>query len=298
MGKKAGMVESRRKRLTVLLIPDDDTEPFSISLSFLSLKIVGIICIVLLIHIVSGGIFYWRYSVLNSQNRQLVNENIQLKETQDKVYQILPELADLQKKQDRMMNALGVKKRSVLYNQDESSELNLDTAGSEIETTVEVEEPVFFKGPQTENLDFLKEKDTQYHDFIRNMPTRLPVAGYMSQDYRPVSWLTAATESSHLGIDIVADIGTPIHSAGDGFVVFSNWTNRLGNLIIIYHGSGFFTYYGHNDRNLTVERTFVRKGEVIGFVGNSGISSGSHLHFEVWRNGQSLDPKDVLLSFQ
>ncbi|MCK5738396.1 M23 family metallopeptidase [bacterium] len=298
MGKKTGMVENRHKRLTVLLIPDDDTEPFSINMSFLALKIIGVICIVLLIHIVTGGIFYWRYSVLHNQNSQLVHENIQLTETQDKVYQILPELADLQKKQERMMNALGVKKRSVLYNQTASPETEIETVEGETETAGENKESVFFKGPQTENLDFLKEKNTQYHDFIRNMPTRLPVAGYMSQDYRPVSWLTAATDNSHLGIDIVADIGTPFHSAGDGFVVFSNWTNHLGYLVIIYHGSGFFTYYGHNERNLAVERTFVRKGEVIGFVGSSGISSGSHLHFEVWRNGQSLDPKDVLLSFQ
>ena len=62
----------------------------------------------------------------------------------------------------------------------------------------------------------------------------------------------------------------------------------MGNLIIIHHGDGYFTHYGHNQINLKSQLDF-EKGEVIGLVGNTGISTGPHLHFEIWKNQQSID---------
>jgi len=290
-------VEKRRKRLTILLIPDDDTEPFSINVTIRFLKILALISIVLLIHTILGGIFYWQYAVLSREKRQLEKQNSDLKETQDKIYKILPEVADLQKKQEKFLNALGINRRTYPFSHTNPLETKKPLDNFAGIGAAESDEPVF-KGPKAEGLDFLKETDTEFHDFVRNMPTRLPVAGYMSQDFESLKWFNVIKQKSHLGIDIVADMGTAIHAAGDGFVVFSDWTPHLGNLIILYHGSGFFTYYGHNDRNLVVEKTPVRKGEVIALVGNSGESSGPHLHFEIWRNGIPIDPKDILLSFQ
>ena len=290
-------LEKRRKRLTVLLIPDDDTEPFSLNVSIRALKALALVALVLLIHMILGGIFYWQYAVLSKENMQLVKENDDLKITRERVYKLLPEVAELQRKNDKMLNALGVNRRAYPFSHTNPLESNQPLTSFSNEGVVGSAEPSM-NDPVSENLDFLKEKDSQYHDFVRNMPTRLPVAGYMSQDFMTLNWFSVSKDKSHLGIDIVADVGTPIHAAGDGFVVFSDWTFPMGNLIIIYHGSGFFSYYGHNHRNIVIEKTTVRKGEVIGFVGNSGKSSGPHLHFEVWRNGSPLDPKDILLSFQ
>jgi murein DD-endopeptidase MepM/ murein hydrolase activator NlpD len=289
-------IEKRRKRLTILLIPDDDTEPFSLNVSMRAVKIMALVALVLLLHMILGGIFYWQYAVLSKENNSLVKENDDLKITRERVYKLLPEVAELQRKNDKMLNALGVNRRSYPFSHTNPLEANQPVPSFSAENAMGEAEPIV-QEPVSESLDFLKEKDSQYHDFVRNMPTRLPVAGYMSQDFNLLSWFSVAKDKSHLGIDIVADVGTPIHAAGDGFVVFSDWTFPMGNLIIIYHGSGFFSYYGHNHRNVVVEKTTVRKGEVIGFVGNSGKSSGPHLHFEVWRNGSPLDPKDVLLSF-
>lgn len=289
-------LEKRRKRLTVLLIPDDDTEPFSLNVSIRALKVLALISLVLLIHMILGGIFYWQYAILSKENNELVKENEDLKITRERVYKLLPEVAELQRKNEKMLSALGVNRRAYPFSHTNPLEANQPLTDFSAEGVVGNVEPAE-KGPVSESLDFLKEKDSQYHDFVRNMPTRLPVAGYMSQDFTTLNWFSVSKDKSHLGIDIVADIGTPIHAAGDGFVVFSDWTFPMGNLIIIYHGSGFFTFYGHNHRNTVVEKTTVRKGEVIGFVGNSGKSSGPHLHFEIWRNGSPLDPKDILLSF-
>ncbi len=292
-------VENRRKRLTILLIPDDDTEPFSLNLTTRFIKFLLVIGVLLLIHIILGGIFYWRYAVLNRENNKLRHQNAELSETREKIYEILPVVDDLVKEQEKVLNAMGVKEQG-FTNFSHSNPLQAapkvdNYAG--IARQTESNKPIL-KGLQTENMDFLKEKNSQFHDFVRNLPTWLPVAGYMSQEFTPLNWLSVLKREGHLGIDIVADVGTPIHAAGDGFVVFSEWTFDLGYLIIIYHGSGFFTYYGHNDRNVVTNQTFVRKGEVIGFVGNSGKSSGPHLHFEIWRNGVAIDPKDVLIAFQ
>jgi murein DD-endopeptidase MepM/ murein hydrolase activator NlpD len=292
-------VEKRRKRLTILLIPDDDTEPFSLNLTTRFIKFLLVIGVFLLIHIILGGIFYWRYAVLNRENTKLRHQNTELSETREKIYEILPVVDDLVKEQEKVLNAMGVKEQG-FTNFSHSNPLEatpkLDNYAG-INRQSESYKPIL-KGTHNENLDFLKEKNSQFHDFVRNLPTWLPVAGYMSQDFTPLNWLSVLKREGHLGIDIVADVGTPIHAAGDGFVVFSEWTFDLGNLIIVYHGSGFFTYYGHNDRNVVADRTYVRKGQVIGFVGNSGKSSGPHLHFEIWRNGTAIDPKDVLIAFQ
>ena len=67
-------------------------------------------------------------------------------------------------------------------------------------------------------------------------------------------------------------------------------TTELGNLVIIYHGNEFFTYYGHNELILVKPYEKVKRGDVISTSGNSGISSGPHLHFEIWKDGEPVDP--------
>lgn len=100
----------------------------------------------------------------------------------------------------------------------------------------------------------------------------------------------------HEGIDIDNSSGTPIKSAGAGVVTYSGYTSDYGNMIVISHGSGYQTKYAHlSDRNVGTGDT-VKKGQIIGAMGSSGRSTGSHLHFEVTRDGVLLDPEDVITS--
>ena len=73
-------------------------------------------------------------------------------------------------------------------------------------------------------------------------------------------------------------------------VVFSGWTYEFGNVIILYHGNDYFTYYGHNKKNLKSQWDIVERGEVIGIVGSTGVSSGPHLHFEIWKEFSPINP--------
>lgn len=95
---------------------------------------------------------------------------------------------------------------------------------------------------------------------------------------------------NHKGLDIAAKIGTPINVAEAGVVTFAGWMNGYGYLVIVQHASGYETYYGHcNSFNSSVGDE-VQKGDVIAFVGNTGRSTGPHVHFEVRINGATYDP--------
>jgi murein DD-endopeptidase MepM/ murein hydrolase activator NlpD len=114
-------------------------------------------------------------------------------------------------------------------------------------------------------------------------------------DFEQSGWFAS---KNHPGIDIVAKKGTVIRAAGAGVIIFANWTFDLGNLIIIDHGGGVVSYYGHTQRMLQSEKAYVKKGDPIALLGSSGKSSGPHLHFEIRRDGVPIDPKSYVLGFE
>ena len=98
----------------------------------------------------------------------------------------------------------------------------------------------------------------------------------------------------HSGMDIGVDYGTPIHAADSGTVICSGWIGGYGNAVIIDHGGGMQTLYGHNQSLNVSEGQSVSKGAVIAFAGSTGNSTGPHCHFEVEINGQAVDPMGYL----
>lgn len=111
-----------------------------------------------------------------------------------------------------------------------------------------------------------------------------PARGYIS------SYFGQRWGRMHQGIDIAAPTGTPICSADDGVVVFAGWMSGYGNCVIIDHGSGYKTLYGHASKIYTSEGKRVSKGEKIAAVGSTGRSTGPHLHFEVRKNNIPQNP--------
>ena len=123
--------------------------------------------------------------------------------------------------------------------------------------------------------------------YLNNVPSLLPVSGVVTQN------IIIDNEDDirkHLGVDIAVPIGEPILASASGQIVFSGWTPELGNLVVIYHNNEYFTYYGHNELILVNSYDKVERGDVIATSGNSGISSGPHLHFEIWKDGEPVDP--------
>ena len=109
------------------------------------------------------------------------------------------------------------------------------------------------------------------------------------------SWFGIRKGRRHDGIDIAAPKGTPIHAAENGRVIYSDNNIRgFGNVIIIKHKGGFSTVYAHNSKNRVEVETTVKKGQVIGYVGSTGLSTGNHLHFEIRKGAQAVDPMAYL----
>ena len=98
----------------------------------------------------------------------------------------------------------------------------------------------------------------------------------------------------HAGIDIAVPEGTPIRAADSGSVAIAGWTGGYGNYTCINHGGGVSTCYGHQSRIATSVGASVSQGQVIGYSGNTGNSTGPHLHFEVRINGSPVDPMGYL----
>jgi len=124
-------------------------------------------------------------------------------------------------------------------------------------------------------------------------PTRLsfiwPVKGPVT------SWFGAREGRPHDGIDIAAPKGTPVLAAEKGKVIYSDdGISGYGNLIIIQHEGGFHSVYGHNARNRVDVDEVVNRKQVIAEVGNTGRSSGYHLHFEIRKNQRAVDPMKYL----
>jgi murein DD-endopeptidase MepM/ murein hydrolase activator NlpD len=98
----------------------------------------------------------------------------------------------------------------------------------------------------------------------------------------------------HTGIDIAAPAGTPIHVAKAGDVIYAGWLNGYGNTVVIDHGDGIATLYGHQSRIGSTEGQQLNQGDVLGFVGSTGHSTGNHLHFEVRIDTKPVNPRPYL----
>ncbi len=99
----------------------------------------------------------------------------------------------------------------------------------------------------------------------------------------------------HKGIDISARMGSPVVATADGMVAFSGLDRGYGRTIVLKHGYGLKTRYAHLKRILVKKGQFVKRGEIIGLVGNSGRSTGSHLHYEVHLNGVPVNPMKYII---
>ena len=133
----------------------------------------------------------------------------------------------------------------------------------------------------TETGNDLKENNIRYI-LANNLPSVKPADGLISRIYD--------SETKHYGIDIVNIEGTPIFATADGQVVFSGFSNDFGNSIILDHQNGYLSHYYHNQENFFKRGDSVKAGDVIAKLGNTGMSTGPHLHFEIWKDGNSIDP--------
>lgn len=121
-------------------------------------------------------------------------------------------------------------------------------------------------------------------------PCRGEITSYYGWRTHPIF----GTTKYHSGMDIAVDYGTPIHAANSGKVVYSGWLGGYGYCVMIDHGGGLVTLYGHNQSLNVYEGQYVQKGAVIAAAGSTGYSTGPHCHFEVRLHGEVTEPLNYL----
>lgn len=118
-----------------------------------------------------------------------------------------------------------------------------------------------------------------------------PVTGNITSRFGAVE---SVRDHTHMGMDIAAPNGTPIKAAADGTIKFAGWMSGYGNLVIISHGNGVETYYGHCSKLYVSKGDEVVAGDTIAAVGSTGNSTGNHLHFEIRKDGAQVNPQKYL----
>lgn len=147
-----------------------------------------------------------------------------------------------------------------------------------------------------ESLSEASDSLTAHNELLQSTPSIMPAAGVLSSRFSASRIHPIYHEAlPHEGIDISAAHGTPILAAAKGVVTFSGWMAGLGNMVEIDHGFGYVTRYGHASKLLVRKGQEVTRGEVIAQVGSTGISTSSHLHYEVRVGGKAVNPMNYII---
>jgi murein DD-endopeptidase MepM/ murein hydrolase activator NlpD len=128
-----------------------------------------------------------------------------------------------------------------------------------------------------------------------SLPSRMPVASYgLTSGFGMRQHPLLGVVREHSGIDLAAPLGSPIYATSDGIVSTANWRGGYGLFVSLDHGGGVQTRYGHMSQLNVTAGQQVHKGDVIGRVGSTGLSTGPHLHYEIRLNGQAVNPLPYL----
>ncbi len=136
---------------------------------------------------------------------------------------------------------------------------------------------------------------SQQKSLLMSIPSLAPVNGWVTSGFGIRISPFTGQRTSHRGLDMASPVGTPIFAPADGVVIFMGSKAGFGNFIMIAHGYGVVTRYGHNAENMVQVGQTVKRGDQIATVGMSGRTTGPHLHYEVVLNGRNVDPKKFIL---
>lgn len=154
---------------------------------------------------------------------------------------------------------------------------------------------------RTENLDgtldTVAQSLAERQRWLASMPTIAPVKALMSSRFGMRTDPVHGRRAMHSGIDFAASPGAPVVATADGLVTRARRLSGLGNAVYVSHGFGIVTRYGHMARLAVKEGQQIKRGDVVGYVGNTGRSTGYHLHYEVRVDGKAENPIGYLLDY-
>jgi murein DD-endopeptidase MepM/ murein hydrolase activator NlpD len=149
-------------------------------------------------------------------------------------------------------------------------------------------------GSLESSLDIVRNGVERRHALAAATPSIWPVTGWLSSSYGVRRDPFTGGADFHPGLDISADHGEPVHATADGIVTIAGASGNYGNLVVVEHGYGITTRYGHLSRFAATSGQQVRRGDIVGYVGSTGRSTSAHLHYEILMSGQLTNPLKLL----
>jgi murein DD-endopeptidase MepM/ murein hydrolase activator NlpD len=143
-------------------------------------------------------------------------------------------------------------------------------------------------------LESLKTRVERQQALARAVPSIWPLAGWLSSGYGQRKDPFDGAPDFHSGLDIAADRGTPVRATADGTIESAGYNGNYGNAVLLSHGFGISTRFGHMSKITVRNGQAIRRGEIIGYVGSTGRATSPHLHYEILLNGQPINPLRLL----
>ena len=291
-----------KKDFSVMVIPQKG-KTWTKRISYFSIYTAILILILFLGVGAFSTVSYLKYQLNHYNYAQLENEKKQLEK---RLSEMKPLISDL----ESQMNELMEKEKNIrmVFGLPEVDEAirEVGVGGPEpfpSGANAELDQTVSQLDKLLRQTRFERENLTQIHgqllgkkDLLEHTPSIAPTNGYLSRGFGVKIDPFTGMRKPHWGIDLAADIGTPVYATAEGRVFFTGWRHGLGKLVIIDHGYDYRTHYGHLNKIRVKKGQKVNRGDVIGGVGNTGISTGPHLHYEVRYKNKPVNPKEYILS--
>ncbi|WP_303180279.1 M23 family metallopeptidase [uncultured Butyricimonas sp.] len=226
-----------------------------------------------------------QYSLLSNKVEYLDNVLKDMESRDDNIYRVIFETEPIPST-IRRAGSGGVDQYEHLKHLD-NSDLIIGTA----KKIDELSKAIFV---QSKSFDAIENLAKNKIEMLASIPAILPVslkeAHQVSSSYGYRMHPIYKTMKFHAGMDFTGAIGTPIYATGNGLVVESQFDKGYGRHVIIDHGFSYKTMYAHLEKIVVKKGQTVKRGDVIGYLGNSGLSTGPHLHYEVRKNEKPVDP--------
>ena len=286
-----------KRHSTIIIVPHAHGKVYKLQLSPVFLKVLAVAAVTLVVLsivslVASGSFLHQRaaYRSLQDENKQLKKGNQRLSET---VSQVQTRLLQFERRAKALAIAAGVP--DLLGPSAEDARGAVGSGGPLNRLAAEPEKLVRRQEQLDDQLAKVERRLSEQALMLSHTPVVAPVVGVITDGFGPRIDPVTHKPAFHDGLDISVAFGTVVTASADGVVVFADRDSGYGRLLKINHGYGYVTLYGHLDRFLVKEGAKVTRGQPIGKVGMSGRTTGPHLHYEVWKDGEKQNPLHYIL---
>jgi murein DD-endopeptidase MepM/ murein hydrolase activator NlpD len=260
--------------ITIMIVPHSKSRLLRVKIPLAALLALVVLWGFGTFYVVSIGVQTADYREMSKKLSYFSSQFLEMRST----------VASLQKAEDEFTRLFSLKsKKKVLeaVSSDDTGALDIDLLRKQVAQAMA-------------SVSEIRRYVDEERDIYYATPVGWPVPGALSSGFGKREHPRTGEAAFHSGVDIRAASGTPVKATADGIVSVSGWVAGNGNTVVIEHGRGFSTAYAHNKQNLVKVGQKVKRGDTIALSGATGVTTGPHLHYEVWKQSRQVNPISFL----